>query len=283
MPGQLRLVFAVAVGVTVIAAGCGGARAKSAISVQIKVTSTFFGESQVYSKPHTRSYTLSCRPTGGTLPFAARVCADIVRHPQPMLDPLPARTSCLGSPNMAEVTVTARYAGKTATSTDSPDCEWPGGLGAAIYFDAVLRNRRYLALTEPRLRCEEDRALLVEPTPFVSVEACRHGLWTPRTAHMIRVAEHLPQIASLGHGLFPTEIGANDCTIPAGGPAPGPRLKGRCEVTVKKVWSTPTVTFVESWPRGAAKQYRAILRVVFTGGKPGPIRHLGVALPQLWS
>jgi len=251
------------------AAGCGsGTPTRSAISVRVTI--------------HTVTYTLTCRPTSGTLPFASRVCRDIGRHPQPLLDPLSARSTCLGGPGRG-VSVSATGHGNTVSFGGRPDCDWPGGVGLAIYYDAAERNAHGLASDEHNLGCDDDPTLLAKPTPWPSVFACTHNLWTPRTAHFIRVAEQLPQIDSIVHGLFPTEIGARACTIPAGGPPPGIRLAGSCEVTVKKVWSMPTVTFVESWPREGNKHWRAILRVTFLHGKPGTIVHLGVAPPQLWS
>ena len=269
MSRQLTIALLAAVGLT--AAGCGGVHTRAAISVHVTVTAK-----------RTTTYTLTCRPASGTLPFASRVCRDVARHPQPMLDPLPSRTACLGTPGL-DVKVSATDDGKTASFDGLPDCAWPGGVGLAIYYDAAQRNAHWLALDEHHLGCDDDPTLLVKPTPWPSVFACTHNLWTPRTARLIRVAAHLPQIASIDHGLFPAQIGARACVIPAGGPAPGLRLQGTCEVTVKNVWSTPTVTFVESWPRTGAKRYRAILRVVFVHGKPGPVEHLGVALPQLWA
>ncbi|HEY4413826.1 MAG TPA: hypothetical protein VGN06_12580 [Gaiellaceae bacterium] len=259
--------------VTLTAAGCGNGADGSAISVHVTIT---------VDATQTVTFTLNCRPTSGTLPFASGVCRDIARHPQPLLDPLPARSICLGGPGH-DVTVSATDNGKTVSFSGVPDCDWPGGVGLAIYYDAAHRNAHWLALDEHHLGCDDDPTLLAKPTPWPSVFACTHNLWTPRTARLIRIAEQLPPIASIDHGLFPTEIGARACTIPAGGPMPGLRLAGSCGVTVKKVWSTPTVTFVESWPRKGNKHRRAILRMTFLHGKPGPIVHFGVGLPQLWS
>ena len=50
---------------------------------------------------------------------------------------------------------------------------------------------------EPRLRCDSDATLLARPTPWASVTACVRGLWTPRTARLIRLAERVPPIGAL--------------------------------------------------------------------------------------
>lgn len=257
-----------------LAGGCGGGGSQAAIRVRVTVQSYVFGKERS-PRRETRSYSLSCGPVGGTLPYAARICRDISRHPQPLLDPLPARYGCSGGPDMAVVTVIARANGHTTTFSGNPDCTWPGGVGLAVYFDAAGREVRYLAPTEERLRCDDDPALLVTPTPAVSVFACTHDLWTPRTAQLIRIAKHSPAVQSLGPRLFPDQIGNPQCTIHGGGPAPGVVFHGVCEVTVEKVWSTPTVTFVESWKIGG-RRLKAGYRVVIRGRRVLSTAQIGV-------
>lgn len=236
-----------------VAAGCGGGGGtRSAITVDVRLT-TFTAPKMTR---RVRAFTVACQPVSGTLPFAARICRDIVRHPQAMLDPPAARWTCIGGPFMPELTVTATRNGTTTSFEGSPGCDWPAGTALAVYFDAVERDLHGLALMEPRLRCGEDPVLLARPTPDASAVACVRGLWTPRTERLIRTAERLPAIAALGRSLFPTEIGAEPCAIPAGGPYRQKPLNGLCEVTVKRVWSTPIVTFVESWPRTATARSR---------------------------
>lgn len=272
---------AVAPGVAVaVLTGCGSTVPKAAISVKVTVRSYYFGKSH-FAKPQTRSYSLTCGPVGGTLPYAPRICADISRHPQPMLDPLPARIVCAGRPNGPLVTVTSTHNGKTTTFTAAPDCTWPDGVGAAVYFDAASQEAAYLGPTERRLRCEDDPALLATPTPRLSVFACRHNLWTPRTAKLIRIADRTAAVRSLdGSKLFPTQIGDRQCVIHGGGPAPGVVFHGICEVTVKRVWSTPTVTFVESWHVNG-KRFRAGERMVIESGRVVSVHGIGIP-PQLW-
>jgi hypothetical protein len=283
MPGTVRsLALALIVSAAVAAlTSCGGGGSKAAISVKVTVQSYYFGKEHS-PKRQIRSYSLSCDPVGGTLPYAARICRDIARHPQPLLDPLPARYGCSGGPGMAVVTVTAKANGRSTTFSGNPDCTWPGGVGLAVYFDAAGHEARYLAPTERRLRCDDDPALLVTPRPEVSVFACTHNLWTPRTAELIRIAKRSPAIRTLGPKLFPDQIGNPRCTIHGGGPAPGVVFHGVCEVTVKKVWSTPTVTFVESW-RDGGKRWRSGVRLVISHGQVASTQRLGVVPPQLWS
>lgn len=268
---------AIAVGASVaaLAAGCGGGGSKAAISVKVTVQSYYFGKAH-FTTRQTRSYSLTCGPVGGTLPYAGRICGDIARHPQPMLDPLPARTVCSGDPFAPQVTVTSERNGKTATFTAVPDCTWPDGVGAAVYFDAASHEVAYLVPTERRLRCEDDPSLLATPTPEPSVFACRHNLWTPRTAKLIRIADHAPAVRSVdGSKLFPHQIGDRQCVMHGGGPAPGVVFNGVCRVTVKKVWSTPTVTFVESWGDGG-KRWRAGERLIFKGSRVVAVHQIGV-------
>lgn len=269
-------------GVVAALSGCGSGGPKAAVSVKVTVQSYYFGKSH-FAKPQTRTYSLTCGPVGGTLPFASRICADIARHPQPMLDPLPARgVVCSGGPFEPQVTVTTAREGKKTTFSAVPNCTWPDGVGVAVYFDAATRQARSLTPTEQRLRCEDDPALLVTPTPQLSVFACRHNLWTPRTAKLIRIANRAPAIRSLdGSKLFPAQIGDRQCVIHGGGPAPGVVFHGVCEVTVKNVWSTPTVTFVESWSLGG-KRLRAGERLIIKGNRVVAVHELGVP-PQLWA
>jgi len=278
---SLAVTLAVGAAVASLAAGCGGSGSKAAISVKVIVQSYFFGKEHS-PKRETRSYSLTCDPVGGTLPYAARICRDIARHLQPLLDPLAARYGCSGGPNMAVVTVTARTNGHTTTFSGNPDCTWPGGVGLAVYFAAAGHEARYLAPTERRLRCDDDPALLVTPRPEVSVFACTHNLWTLRTAELIRIAKHAPSVRSLGPNLFPNQIGNPQCTIHGGGRAPGVVFHGVCEVTVKKVWSTPTVTLVESW-RDAGKRWRSGVRLVIRDGHVTSTHRIGVDPPQLWA
>jgi hypothetical protein len=273
-----------AVGVAALASivsGCGdGGRA--AVSVHVTLTSYLHGVR------NTTSLSLKCGPVSGTLPFSARICGDIARHPQAMLRPLPSRSSC-GGINMPELTITSTSGGKTATFGGSPGCGWPGGTPLAIYFAAAQRNTQGLDLMEPRLRCDDDPVLLKKPTPYSSVAACIHGLWTPRTERLIRLAKHAPKLARLRlDRLFPQDIGARSCTIPAGapnladGPTYVPAVQGTCGVTVRRVWSNARVTFVLNWRRSpSSAQRRHTWYVVIRRGRPVFLGERGPLPPQL--
>jgi hypothetical protein len=252
-----RLGFAaVGVALALIGAGCGGGR-RAVVDAHVTVTSYTGGARS------TQSFSLRCGPVSGTLPLAARICGDIARHPQAMLRPLPGRSTCGGGPNMSELTITSTSGGKTTTFAGAPSCGWPGGTPLAIYFAATRRDTHALELMEPRLRCDDDPVLLARPTPNASVAACVHGLWTQRTERLIRLAEHAPSLARLRPDrLFPHDIGARRCTIPAGapnladGPSYVPPVPATCGVSVRNVWSDARVTFVLTWPHTTSSAQR---------------------------
>jgi hypothetical protein len=138
------------------------------------------------------TFTLSCNPPRGTLPFAARLCRDIRAHPTATLTPPTARTVCSGVPvhPNPNVAATVPYAlrvktvvGGTATvfGDDRPqECDWPVGWATGLYWAAVERDSRRLAATEAKLGCLEDPALLATPTPWTLVYRCMG--WPPSQA-----------------------------------------------------------------------------------------------------
>jgi hypothetical protein len=234
-----------------------------------------------------QSFSLTCNPTGGTLPFAARACRDISLHPKAMLDP-PRRSPggkssvCSGSEFMPVLSVTATANGTTRRFTGTPGCSWPGDQAVSVYFDAAQNNKKDLPRSEALLRCDEDPVLFAVPTPLASVVACTHGLWTPRSEQLIRLAEQTPALAGLQPSrLFPHDIGALRCAIPAGGFVRGRKLSGLCGVTMKNVWSKATVSFTEDWPSGAGKKARHIWHVVIKGTRVVATAQSGPVPPQL--
>jgi hypothetical protein len=270
-------------GLLVLLSGFGGASEaapRDAISVHIRVV-TFPSTVR-----HVRSFLLACNPTGGSLPFAARVCRDIRLHPKAMLDP-PHRTrpggqssTCSGGPFMPEVSVIATASGATRRFGGSPDCSWPGDQAVGVYFDAAQEDKTHLPRSEALLRCDEDPVLLTVPTPLPSVVACTHGLWTPRSEQLIRLAETTPALAALHPSdLFPHDIGAVSCTIHTGGFVAG-KLPGLCGVTVKNIRSKATVSFTEEWPRGGGNTH--IWRAVIQGKRVIATSQSGPVPPQLW-
>jgi hypothetical protein len=256
------------------------------VSVEIRATTY---SSYSVGSARTRSFSLTCNPTGGTLPLATRVCRDIGLHPKAMLNP-PRRTPggkssvCSGGPFMPEVSVTAIASGVTRSFRGSPGCTWPGDEAVGVYFDATQNDQKDLPRSEALLRCDEDTVLFAVPTPLASVVSCLHGLWTPRSEQLIRIAEKTAMLAGLQPSrLFPHEIGALGCAIPAGGPVGGKTLAGLCGVTMKNVWSKATVSFTEDWPIGATnKTARHIWHIVIQGERVTATSQSGPVPPQLW-
>ncbi|MFL5962634.1 MAG: hypothetical protein ACJ757_07065 [Gaiellaceae bacterium] len=92
--------------------------------------------------------------------------------------------------------MTATENGMTRRFTGTPGCSWPGDQAVSVYFDAAQNDEKDLPRSEALLRCHEDPVLFAVPTPLASVVACTHGLWTPRSEQLIRIAEQTPR--SLG-------------------------------------------------------------------------------------
>jgi hypothetical protein len=215
------------------------------------------------------------------MPDAAQLCRDIRRHPTSMLAPPPSRSVCSGLIFGPVVHVRVRWRGRTSSFGGEPGCDWPGGTALAVYWAASRGDGRTLHLLAGRLRCDDDPVLLAKPTPWRSVFACTHGLWTPRTAKLIQVAETVPQIAGLRPGtLFPRQIGVERCRMSAAGLRQR-LLSGSCEVNVESVWRSPRVSFTESWPVGTkVARHTWIVRVI--AGKPRLESERGATPPQWW-
>jgi len=253
-------------------------RAARADSISVRVRLTTYPA----TVRHVQSFSLSCNPTGGNLPLAGRVCRDISLHPKAMLNPPKPRWTCAGPAGSPTLTVTTSSRGATHTFGGEPGCDWPVGPTVEVYWAAIQRDEKELGRVEPTLRCEEDPALLARPTPLASAVACAHGLWTPRSEQLIRLAEKAPALAGLQPSqLFPHDIGAVACTIQSGGPLPGRKLTGLCGVTMKNLWSKPTVSFTEDWPSGAGKTARHIWHVVLQGKRVIATTQSGPVPPQL--
>lgn len=267
MPVELRA--AVALLCLLPLGGCGGRSDHAAIQLKLTVTSYHL------TAKTTRTFNLDCEPTSGTLPFAGRVCADIARHPQAMLAPRPQRSTCIGGPSMPTVEVDVLRGTRGGGPSGSPGCDWPGGTPLSIYYAASTRDEHLLRLMEPRLRCEDDPALFAKPTPWASVAACTHGLWTPRAERTIRLAKRSAAIAGFAT-LFPRDPGVVRCRIPAGGPQTR-ILHGLCGVSLTGPASRKTVHVVESWTvAGHAFRHRWVIR----GSRL--VAQGGAVPPQLW-
>jgi hypothetical protein len=271
-------VVLVLLAVLVVTAGCGGHNRSTRSRVQVRITLTSWSS----NRKHTEGFTLGCEPISGTLPLAVRVCGDIARHPTAMLDPPKRRWTCSGSPFMPQLTILSTRQGEKASFGGSPGCDWPGGTALTIYWAASRHDPRILNLAEPRLRCDDDATLLATPTPRASAVACVHGLWTPRSERLIRTAKQAPELAGLAPAtLFPADVGARNCAIPAGGHTRR-RLHGTCAVTVTHTGSKPIVTFVEDWPRTGGGILRHRWHVRVTGSKATDVSQTGPPAPQQW-
>lgn len=276
---RLALVGLIGATIAIASVGCGQTadRTASKLSVQIRVS----GYSTQARKRVARDYTLRCQPAGGTIPFVARLCGDIARHPLPMLDPGRSRSVCAGAVNGPVLSVSSNRHGTHTSFSGEPGCDWPGGTGLLVYWAASLHDTRMLSRAEPRLRCDDDPQLLSRPTPWRSVFACTHGLWTPRTAKLIALAEQVPPISWLTpRTLFPPEIGTRRCLIDGGGLGRH-KLDGRCEVNVTHVWRRPQVTFTESWPAGHVTRRHTWVMTVASGAAT-LTKQNGPVAPQFW-
>lgn len=241
--------------------------------VRVDVTVT-----EIHGNPPTataRRLTLSCDPPTGTLGFAARLCREIHRHAKAMLAPGKPRMNCLGTFNMPTVRVgVTTAAGDEWSFAGVPNCSWPG-TSLGVYWAAARRDAHLLERLVPTLRCDEEPALHADPAPTASISACLRGLWTPRAARLITLAAAVQPLASLDpRRLFPRDPGARRCTIRVAGPSR--TVAGTCGVYLKNNWSTPTVTFVESWPGG-----RHTWRVVVRDGHASFDGESGPPAPQL--
>jgi hypothetical protein len=278
MRARLAIVFA-ALSCGLILAGLGGAsRGAHSLGISVRIRVTTYPP----TVRRVQALSLTCNPTGGNLPLADRVCRDISAHPKAMLNPPKPRWTCAGPAGSPTLTVTTSSRGTTHIFSGEPGCEWPVGPTVEAYWAAIQRDTKELGRVEPTLRCEEDSTLLARPTPLASALARTHGLWTARSEQLIRLAEKAPALAGLQPSqLFPHDIGAVACTIPAGGVRPGRKLAGLCGVTMKNVWSKPTVSFTEDWPSGTGKTTRHIWHVVVQGRRVIATSQSGPVPPQL--
>ena len=188
---------------------------------------------------------------------------------------------CMEDPGKCRFVAAANC--RTRSFSGSPGCSWPGGQALAVYYDAAQSDAHDLSRSESDLRCDEDPVLFRVPTPLASVVACRHGLWTPRSEQLIKIAATTPELAALQAAkLFPHDIGALPCTIHAGGAYPGRKLPGLCGVTVKNARSNATVSFTQDWSTSPGSTARHIWHVVIKGTQVVATSQSGDGPPQLW-
>jgi hypothetical protein len=224
--------------ILMLLAGFGGKAATGQQLAGVSVTVDRFTYS-VYPNtdpPVDELFSLTCDPPVGTMPFAARLCADIAKHPIGMLTPvspasgacsvnfsaaiasasgaIPAFLAAPGSPRggtQTRLTVSVQSGGETT--------ELPGGCAAGpayfIYLAAAANDEATIAELEPELVCEEgvDALALESDLPFAA-EACLSGAWTAANARLIRIAEQAPAIAALDPAqLFTAEPGTRLCKL----------------------------------------------------------------------
>jgi hypothetical protein len=224
--------------VLVLLAGFGGkgATGQSLAGVSVTVDRFIYSVYPNTDPPVDELFTLTCNPPAGTMPFAARLCADIAKHPIGMLTPVsPASAAC--SINFRTAIATASAAipsflappgstrGRTQTrltvsvQSGGETTELPGGCAAGpayfIYLAAAANDAATIARLEPELRCEEGaNALALESELPSAAEACFSGAWTAANARMIRIAEQAPAIAALHPAqLFTAEPGTRLCNL----------------------------------------------------------------------
>jgi hypothetical protein len=236
----------------------------------------------------TQSFSLTCNPTGGTLPLAAHVCDDIKRHPGTMLNPdaigvRPMRHICGFLPGYSRsLTVTVTRSGTTDSFSGATyfcGNESPLIDASAIYLAAIGGNEAYLTAIESGLRCLSDRAFLCVADIGLGTHYAIAGATQARALNPIRPLE----------SLFPFGIGTQACRIPVGRPISGKLLSGRCSVDVQgleKPSSMPTVVFSEMWPLPASETASHTWLVLVDGfaqyAQVVSVTQNGAVPPQLW-
>lgn len=266
----LTTAFLAAAFVVATLSGCGGG-SHSAVEVHLSVTSYPGG------KKTTKRFTLGCSPASGSLPLGRTVCRDIAEHRQAMLAPRRAMSTCSGGPEVPVVQVDVANGEKASSFGGMAGCGWPGGTPLSIYLDASGGDGVDLRRDSARLRCEEYPAFFAKPTPWASINACTHGLWTPAAERDIRTAEKAPQLALLRpRSLFPVDPGVVRCRIPAGGLV-GRSFYGLCGVSLSGPASSKLVDFVETWA-----QRKHVFRHRWTLRGATLINQRGSVPPQLW-
>ncbi len=225
----------------------------------------------------TEAFTLTCNPTGGTLPLAAQVCKDIGRYPGTMLEPpppdltLPPRICGFIPGYTQSLTVSTTRNGKSY-SFHTTFCEHEGLLRDAsrIYMAAIKGDRVRLTALETGLRCRKDPTFL-----------CMTGILA-RLDRGIRTAQRAPEIARLG--LFGASLGTRSCTLGGGRPESAKLLTGSCSVAVRglaKRAATPTVVFTVSWQLTGGKTASHSWSVLLENYEVVSVTESGPIPPQL--
>jgi hypothetical protein len=231
------------------AAGCGGGSGSgvhsnipSDLSVEVDLTKVVFVDGRGFQR-QTTVFSLKCNPPEGSLPLAARVCGDIERHPQAMMDPLTGRTLCRATGGAAAVLVLTKHNGKTTTWGGIPTCRYQGSGMLGVYLDAAQDNPEDMSLWESALHCDEDPTLRKLPKGSLRLQLCEaSGSPAGQQGLLIDWARstfgYLPNISNVTL-VFPNTPGAARCDA------------GECGVSIQKAASGhPGVTFRLTWRQG---------------------------------
>ena len=210
------------------------------------------------------------------LPFAARVCADIARHPQAMLRPAKSRSTCSG---FLDWTGRSRCSGERGRGTGglrrSTRLRMAGRRAADRLLGRFARNRERPQVRRVADPLRDDPAVLGPNRHEPAGVPARP--WTPRVTRMIRIAKAVPAVPVAG-GPPPEKIGVQPCTSPvangavagsagsAGSRSSG-RGRGRCSRSRGLVGHPPRPTW----------------RVLVRGGDAELTIESGPALPQTGS
>jgi hypothetical protein len=211
-----------------------------------------------------QSFSVTCNPPLGVV-FAKELCADIAAHPDVMLEHGPYLDGACPAP------IGEPWVGVTVDGI-----QMVGGPGqcdantaGTLYYAATVGDATRMGVRERWLRCGlGNQAPSYVLTP--SILACSLGLWTHTNERLIRAAEQVKAIEQLRPAeIFPSDIGAQSCSISRAGTSKVRALNGQCGVAItptliscrtpaecahvtKKLGpSLPTVvTFVEYWGGG---------------------------------
>jgi hypothetical protein len=230
----------------VVPAGvCGIGRASLPAGLSIRIDLQTSDAQFQFGRPQT--FSLTCNPPADTLPLARRICRDIAAYPELMLSPGQKGGICPSAPGMPWVRVHITADGGPTQMSSGPGIYCGPNLAPALYF-AAATNPAWLSSLESRFRCEMDRVVHGDA---VSRQACRFGQWTRASERAIRVARQARALDVLDRaGLFPRDVGAHRCFIPAGVPARARTVYGQCGVLLKTTAGSTVVTFVEYWGTG---------------------------------
>ncbi len=232
------------------------------------------------------SFSLTCNPTGGTLPLANIVCEDIRRYPAAMLhpqapEPYPGYHMCSGS----IISSTTMSVSVTASGTSSSVSGQLSGCfsksppydALLIYYTAISRNQSALLALGPGLRCAHHPGFLCV---FNIAGGIEETVWSAERARALNPLRPLS---------FPEGLGTQNCPIRVGPFASTKYLSGQCSVDLEGLEepsSKPVVVFTETWPLRSGETDSHTWRVRVSGytrdSKVISVTESGTAPPNRW-